>query len=67
MSKEIQLGSGSFIRRIPQEGYDETWEIESKSMAKTEVTLDLTKCSGIEVEAFDGEEGEVSPLKDFVS
>jgi calpain-15 len=56
MSKKIQLGSGSFISRIPSDGYDEIWEMESNSLSYTEVTLDLRKCTGVDVEGFEGED-----------
>lgn len=55
MGKQIQLGSGSFITRNAGEGYDEVWEIESQSLSITEVTLDLSRCTGIEVEGFEGQ------------
>lgn len=55
MAKKIQLGSGSFIARVPSGGYDEIWEMENNSLSYTEVTLDLRKCSGVEVEGFEGQ------------
>ena len=59
MSKKIQLGSGSFITRMAGDGYDEIWEVENKSLSTIEVTLDLSKCTGVEVDGFEGENAAV--------
>ena len=59
MSKRIQLESGSFITRSSGEGYEEIWEVENKSLSTLEVTLDLSKCTGIEVDGFEGEQAAV--------
>jgi hypothetical protein len=56
MSKQIQLGNGSFISRIKTEGYDEVWELQNNSLSTLEITMDTSKCTGnIEVEGFEGE------------
>lgn len=59
MSKQIQLGNGSYITRTPGDGYDEVWEVENKSLSTLEVTLDLSKCSGVDVEGFEGQKAAV--------
>jgi len=56
MSKQIQLGNGSFITRTKTDDYDEIWELENNSIMTLEITLDTSKCTGgIEVEGFEGE------------
>ena len=54
-TKTISLSSGSYITRTPLEGYDEEWSMVSKSMSTTEVTLGISRCTGVEIDGFEGE------------
>ena len=55
MGREIQLPNGSIIRREAGEGYDEEWIMENKCRSTLEITLDISNCTGTEVEGFEGE------------
>lgn len=57
MGRTIELSNGASIERAALDGYDEEWIMTNKTLSTLEVTLDLSKCSGIEV---DDHEGEIS-------
>jgi calpain-15 len=56
MGKNIELPSGSIITKEDGEDYDEEWTMENKSSSTFEVTLDISKCTGVEIEGFEGED-----------
>ena len=59
MSK-IELPNGSYIMREAGEGYDEVWVMENNCSSTLEITLDVSRCTGVEVEGFEGEDKAVA-------
>ena len=55
MGRTIRLSNGANIMREATDGYDEEWTMENKTTSYLEVTLDLSRCSGCDVEGFEGE------------
>ena len=53
-TRTIELKSGSIIQRIPSGQYDEIWKMENKALAVTYLTLDLSNCSGVTIDCFEG-------------
>ena len=55
-SKIAEFKSGTTITRTYENDYDEVWDIECKAVAITYITLDLSGCSGWEVDGHKGED-----------
>ena len=55
-AKVVELTSGTVITKHSGNGYDEIWEIESKAIANTIVTLDMSSCTGCVVDGHEGEQ-----------
>jgi len=52
-AKTIELKSGAIITRVPLNEYDERWDIDNRTLAKTFVTLDISQCSGVVIVGYD--------------
>lgn len=55
MGRTIKLSNGASIERNALDGYDEEWIMDNQTLSNLEITLDLSKCSGCEVDGFEGE------------
>ena len=53
-TKTIKLNTGTLIHKIAVNEFEERWDVESKSLSTTHITIDLSQCSGVEVEGHEG-------------